>query len=173
MRTTTTLPDINLFTQIESPIGALLLTSRTYRLTGLYFADRPHAPQIGPRWMEQANAAIFIRTARQVNEYTSGKRKQFDLPMDIGGTPFQQLVWQYIAAIPYGETISSSELARQVGYPEDPGAVAEATNTNPFALIIPCHRVVGENGDLASYSGGLPLKSALLDFEAGKSASLG
>jgi hypothetical protein len=79
MRTTTTLPDINLFTRIESPVGALLLTSRTYRLTGLYFADQPHAPAIHPRWMEQPNAAIFIRTQRQVTEYTSGKRQKSHL----------------------------------------------------------------------------------------------
>ncbi len=172
MRATTTLPDIELFTRIESALGELLLTSRTYRLTGVYFADQPHAPTIGPRWMEQPNAAIFIRTERQLAEYASGKRQRFDLPTDLSGTPFQKLVWEYIAAIPFGQTLSYSELAERVGSPDGVRAVASATGANPLSIIIPCHRIIGKNGDLTGYAGGLPRKSALLDFEAGKTPSL-
>ena len=146
----------------------MLLTSKAYRLTGLYFADMPHAPQMGRGYFEQPDAAIFIRTARQLTEYASGKRKVFDLPMDLGGTPFQMLVWEYIAAIPFGETVTYGELAQRVGSPEAVRAVGSATGANPLSLIIPCHRVVGKYDDLTGYAGGIPRKQALLDFEAGK-----
>src|SRR5450755_1575396 len=99
-----------LFTYIDSPLGQLLLTSREGKLSGLYFADQPHA-QIAPGWVRDDDAEIFAQTAQQLEEYASGKRERFELPLDLSGTPFQELVWKAIARIPFGQTITYSELA--------------------------------------------------------------
>ena len=158
------------YTHIDSPLGQLLLTSREGQLSGLYFADRPHA-RIAPGWVRQDDAAIFAQTAQQLEEYASGERERFDLPLGLSGTPFQVLVWNAIAAIPFGQTITYSELAQRVGRsPKDARAVGTATGQNPVCWIVPCHRVVGKSGALTGYAGGITRKSALLDFEAAKSA---
>ena len=158
------------YTLIDSPLGQLLLTSRDGKLSGLYFADQPHA-RIAPDWIRQDDAAIFVQAARQLEEYASGEREDFDLPFGAIGTHFKASVWNAIAAIPFGQTITYSELAQRVGRsPTDARAVGTATGQNPISWIVPCHRVVGKNGALTGYAGGLPRKSALLEFEAAKSA---
>lgn len=158
------------YTHIDSPLGRLLLTSREDKLTGLYFADQPHA-RIAPGWIWKDDAAIFAQTAQQLEEYASGERESFDLPLALSGTPFQALVWNKIAAIPFGQTITYSELAQRIGRsPRDARAVGMATGQNPVSWIVPCHRVVGKSGALTGYAGGITRKSALLEFEAAKSA---
>ena len=172
MRSTTTLPNANLIARVESPLGEIVLTSRAYKLTGLFFADRPRAPMTEQNWKEQPDAAIFIRTVRQLEEYAAGKRKNFDLPIGFGGTSFQAQVWTQISAIPFGQTITYTDLARRTGSAQAIRAVGAAAAANPLCWIIPCHRVVGVDGDLTGYAGGLPRKIALLDFEAGKTDHL-
>ena len=159
-----------IFTHIDSPLGQLLLTSRQGRLSGLYFADQPHA-RIAPGLVQQDDAAIFVQTAQQLDEFASGERELFDFPLDLSGTPFQTLVWNAIAAIPFGQTITYGELAQRIGRtPHDARAVGMATGQNPIGWIVPCHRVIGKSGALTGYAGGVARKSALLEFEAARSA---
>jgi len=158
------------YTHIESPLGQLLLTSREGKLSGLYFANQRHA-RVAHGWVRQDDAAIFAQTARQLEEYATGERENFDVPFILNGTPFQVSVWQAIAQIPFGETIAYGELARRVGrLPKDARAVGMATGNNPVGWIVPCHRVVGKSGALTGYAGGVARKIALLDFEAARMA---
>jgi len=111
------------------------------------------------------NNDAICDVAHQVGEYCAGTRRVFDLPLAPAGTPFQRAVWDQLLRIPYGETISYATLAERVGQPGASRAVGQANGANPIALIIPCHRVIGADGTLTGYGGGLPLKQALLDFE--------
>ena len=157
-----------LHTEIETVLGSLLLTSRQGALSGLYFTDQPHAPQIGCDWILQDDADIFMQTEQQLREYAAGERERFDLGMDLSGTPFQVRVWREINAIPFGHTLSYSDLAQRMGIPQSVRAVATATGANPLCWIVPCHRVVGKKGSLTGYAGGLSRKRALLDFESAR-----
>jgi len=160
---------MTIYTHIDSPLGQLLLTSREGKLSGLYFADQPHA-RIAPGWVQQDDAEIFTQTAQQLEEYASGERESFDLPLSLSGTAFQVSVWQEIAKIPFGKTLTYGELAQRIGRtPKDARAVGMATGQNPVGWIVPCHRVVGKSGALTGYAGGVARKSALLEFEGAKS----
>jgi len=155
---------MTIYTRIESPLGQLLLTSTEDKLSGLYFADQPHA-RLNPEWME-GTAEIFAQTKQQLKEYAAGTRKRFDLTLSLTGTPAQMKVWQEIATIPFGLTMTYSELAQRIGSPDAVRAVGGATGRNPVSWIIPCHRVMGKNGALTGYAGGVLRKKALLEFEA-------
>lgn len=111
------------------------------------------------------DARAVREVAQQVRAYFDGERRTFDLPLAPAGTPFQRAVWDALLKIPYGETISYATLAQRVGRPKASRAVGQANGANPIALIIPCHRVIGTDGTLTGYGGGLPLKQALLAFE--------
>ncbi|AUH52089.1 methylated-DNA--[protein]-cysteine S-methyltransferase [Chromobacterium sp. ATCC 53434] len=117
--------------------------------------------------------AALSEVARQLAEYQAGDRREFDLALAPRGTPFQQQVWATLRRIPYGSTVSYGELARVLGTPDGARAVGRANATNPIALIVPCHRVLGADGSLTGYAGGLPLKAALLRFELERSAPPG
>ncbi|MFK7089512.1 methylated-DNA--[protein]-cysteine S-methyltransferase [Chromobacterium violaceum] len=117
--------------------------------------------------------AALAEVARQLAEYQAGDRQSFDLPLAPQGTPFQQKVWAALREIPYGHTVSYGELALALGCPDGARAVGRANATNPIALIVPCHRVLGADGSLTGYAGGLPLKAALLRFELERSAPPG
>ncbi|WP_269212550.1 methylated-DNA--[protein]-cysteine S-methyltransferase [Chromobacterium vaccinii] len=117
--------------------------------------------------------AALAEVARQLAEYQAGERQAFDLPLAPQGTPFQQQVWAALREIPYGHTVSYGELARALGNPDGARVVGRANATNPIALIVPCHRVLGTDGSLTGYAGGLPLKAALLRFELERSAPPG
>jgi len=161
---------MTIYTHIDSPLGQLLLISREGKLSGLYFADQPHA-RIAPGWSRHDDAPIFAQTAQQLEEYASGERESFDLPLGLSGTAFQVFVWNAIATIPFGETITYGELAQRAGRSlKAVRAVGTATGHNPVSWIVPCHRVVGKDGTLTGYAGGLARKQALLEFEAAKSA---
>lgn len=161
---------MTIYTHLDGPLGQLLLTSHKDKLAGLYFADQPHA-RVDPEWVRRDDADIFTQTAQQLEEYASGEREYFDLPLGLSGTPFQALVWNAIAAIPFGETLTYGELAERIGRsPRDARAVGMATGQNPVSWIIPCHRVVGKSGALTGYAGGILRKRTLLEFEAAKSA---
>jgi methylated-DNA-[protein]-cysteine S-methyltransferase len=116
-----------------------------------------------PAWVE--SAAPFGEPIRQLKAYFAGTLRQFDLPLAPAGTPFQQTVWQALREIPYGETVSYGQLARGIGRPAAVRAVGAANGRNPLAIVVPCHRVIGSDGRLVGYGGGLPAKSMLLELE--------
>ena len=128
-------------------------------ITGLFFG------RALPAGFTKAETPLITKAAAQIAEYFVGKRKKFSLPMVMHGTDFQMDVWKALQSIPYGETRSYKEIAALVGRPKAVRAVGMANNRNPIAIIIPCHRVIGHNGSLVGYGGGLPLKQYLLDLE--------
>ena len=152
------------FTQIESPVGRLRLVLNEKGLQRLDFLKGRNPGQPDDSWREAQ--APLRETIRQLKAYFSGKLEAFDLPLAPDGTAFQQSVWKELCEIPYGETISYGELARRIGNPAACRAVGLANGTNPIPIIIPCHRVIGSNGKLTGYGGGLPIKEKLLALEA-------
>ena len=140
---------------IETPIGVLGLCARDGFLTAVKF----HAVETF------GEDTVLDVVARQLEEYFSGSRREFDIPMDMGGTDFQKKCWQALAGIPYGETRSYSDIAMLVGSPKGVRAVGMANHVNPIPIIVPCHRVVGKNGSLTGYAGGLDMKTWLIEHE--------
>jgi methylated-DNA-[protein]-cysteine S-methyltransferase len=151
------------FTHLASPVGALLLAQDEAGLLRINFSrsGRPARPESD--WEE--NPSALHEPIRQLRAYFAGDLEDFDLPLAPEGTPFQQSVWKELCAIPYGETISYGELARRIGNPKASRAVGLANGSNPIPIIIPCHRVIGSNGKLTGYGGGLPIKEKLLALE--------
>jgi len=153
------------YARIPTPQGTLLATARDGALTGLYFESQKYFPRIDPAWQEDPGAAPLAECARQVREYFAGTRTIFDLPLAAEGTDFQRRVWKEIARIPYGETITYSQLASRAGAPGSARAAGAATGRNPISIVVPCHRVVGADGSLTGYAGGLHRKTGLLEIE--------
>lgn len=149
---------------IDSPFGPMLaVVDAAGALTQLHFNPTPATySRLGDA---EADAAKLAEVRRQLGEYLAGTRTAFELALAPVGSAFQQQVWQRLLAIPYGETRSYGELARELGDPNLSRAVGRANGSNPIALIVPCHRVIGADGSLTGYAGGLPLKQALLAFE--------
>lgn len=154
------------YTCYESPLETLLLTSEGAALTGLSMVAQKHAPQIGRDWIRRDDAAPFPEAKRQLDAYFAGTLTRFDLPLSAPGTPFQRRVWEELRRIPYGQTVSYGELAERIGSPNASRAVGLANGRNPLFLVVPCHRVIGANGKLTGYGGGISRKAALLDYEA-------
>ncbi len=157
------------YTEIASPVGTLSLRASERGLTGLYLHEHRHGPADAERAGWQRDDARFDAVRAQLDEYFAGRRTGFDLTLDgegIGGTVFQRRVWAALAQIPYGVTISYGELARRIGQPAAMRAVGLANGRNPVSIIVPCHRVVGANGTLTGYGGGMANKRALLELEA-------
>lgn len=151
------------YTTFASPVGALTLTvDSAGALTGLWFEG--HAPDGLEAWV--ADRGRLSAACRQLDEYFAGRRTAFDLPLAAAGTAFQQRVWSALRQIPYGRTASYGDIARAVGVPGAARAVGAANHVNPLAIVVPCHRVVGANGSLTGYGGGLDRKRWLLELEA-------
>ncbi|PKW14126.1 methylated-DNA--[protein]-cysteine S-methyltransferase [Saccharopolyspora spinosa] len=150
-------------TVIDSPVGPLTLVAVDGALTGLYMERQRHRPP--EENFGEPDTAPFGPMIEQLQEYFSGQRNEFDLPINLIGTPFQRTVWAELCEIPYGETISYGELAERIGKPSASRAVGLANGKNPIGIIVPCHRVVGSTGNLTGYGGGLDRKQHLLDFE--------
>ena len=153
---------------IDSPVGPLTLLAEDGALTGLYLEDRePHGPDGLNRAEagDEANDRVLAEATRQLDEYFAGQRQEFDLPLALRGTVFQRRVWQALRDIPYGETTSYGHLASDIGQPTAARAVGLANGRNPVSIIVPCHRVVGSDGSLTGYGGGLDRKQRLLDLE--------
>ncbi len=140
-----------------SPIGPLTLTATGEALCGLSFAP--------PLNQESSCCPLLLQAEEQLREYFAGQRRAFDLPLAPSGTPFQQAVWQALCRIPYGEVRTYAQIAREIGRPRACRAVGMANHCNPIAIIIPCHRVIGADGSLTGYAGGLETKRALLTLE--------
>jgi methylated-DNA-[protein]-cysteine S-methyltransferase len=151
------------YTYLETSIGSLLLSASDSGLDSVLFPTngRPAAP--APTWHE--DALLLQEPIRQLRAYFAGKLENFDLALAPQGTPFQQKVWDELCLIPYGETISYGELAKRIGNPNASRAVGLANGSNPIPIIIPCHRVIGSNGKLTGYGGGLHIKEKLLALE--------
>jgi methylated-DNA-[protein]-cysteine S-methyltransferase len=147
---------------VPGPIGNLLLTSDGSALTGLHM-DPGEGFTIDPSWEEGDD--VLSRTADQLRAYFAGELRQFDLPLALAGTPFQQRVWRELRRVPYGQTISYQELARRVGNPKASRAVGAANGQNPVAVIVPCHRIIASDGTLGGFGGGLERKEWLLNHE--------
>jgi methylated-DNA-[protein]-cysteine S-methyltransferase len=151
------------FTVMPSPVGPLTLLADDDGLVGLHFPSdavgKPH-----PGWI--GDERRFRDAAAQLGEYFAGRRQRFELPLAPRGTAFRQLVWRALQAIPYGATATYSEIARAIGQPQASRAVGGANHHNPLAIVIPCHRVIGSDGSMTGYGGGLDRKRLLLDLEA-------
>jgi methylated-DNA-[protein]-cysteine S-methyltransferase len=153
------------YTYLDTSIGTLLVAGDAEAIRQIHFpADgAPSRPE--PDWREGSRGPVS-EAVRQLREYFAGRRTAFDLPLAPDGTEFQQTVWRRLREIPYAETISYGELARRVGNPKASRAVGAANGSNPIPIVIPCHRVIGSNGTLTGFGGGLPTKQALLALEA-------
>jgi methylated-DNA-[protein]-cysteine S-methyltransferase len=150
---------------MDSAVGRLKLVAKESRLCAvLWEADRPDRVRLGTM-QEDENSAILLETKRQLAEYFSGDRDAFELDLDFDGTAFQTKVWEALRQIPYGETRSYGQIATQIGHPTAIRAVGAANGRNPLSIITPCHRVVGANGDLTGFAGGLAAKRLLLALE--------
>lgn len=150
----------------KTALGDISISERNGRINGLYFQG-----QELPKNAMIAKTMTLEKAFRQLGEYLEGRRKKFYLELAPVGTEFMHLVWQQVMAIPYGETRSYSEIAKAAGKPTATRAVGQANNRNPIPIFIPCHRVLGANGDLVGYAGGLDIKNQLLELEKKKIAA--
>jgi len=152
------------YSLLETPIGTLLIAGDEQAVRRIDFPKdgKPGTPQ--PDWAESSRGPVG-QAMKQLREYFAGKRADFDLPLAPEGTEFQRTVWRNLQDIPYGETISYGELAKRVGNPKASRSVGAANGQNPIPIVIPCHRVIGANGKLTGFGGGLPTKEALLALE--------
>ncbi len=141
---------------IATPVGPMALAQDGIGLTLADWTDAPLSPPDTP---------LLIEAARQLDEWFSGRRTEFDLPLHLTGTPFQLRCWEALRSIPYGETISYGEQARRIGSPKASRAVGGANHRNPISIIVPCHRVIGADGSLTGYGGGMHIKAWLLAHE--------
>jgi methylated-DNA-[protein]-cysteine S-methyltransferase len=152
------------YTSIDSPIGELLLVGDGERLHGLYMQAGRKPASVAAHW--QCSAAPFAAVRAQLEEYFAGERSQFDVALTLQGNAFERRVWAALQRIPYGETVSYGEIATRIGSPTAARAVGLANGRNPVAVIVPCHRVIGADGGLTGYGGGLERKRLLLELES-------
>ena len=155
-----------------TPLGPVTLAATDRGLAGLWFAGQRHLPAalaqplLAAPWPHNPHHAVLQQAAEQLRQYFAGKRRHFDLPLDVsGGTVFQQTVWQALLTIEPGHTLSYSAVSQQIGNPTAVRAVGAAIGRNPISIVVPCHRVLGRNGSLTGYAGGLARKEALLRIE--------
>ena len=154
------------YTTLESPIGELLLLGDGEDLHGLYMQEGRRPVSVSSSW-ERSDPA-FADVGEQLEQYFAGERTSFDVGLSMRGAEFERRVWRALREIPYGETVSYGEIARRVGSPQAARAVGLANGRNPIAVIVPCHRVIGADGGLTGYGGGLERKRLLLELESGQ-----
>ena len=156
------------FMEMASPVGQLkLVATETALVAVLWENENPNRVRLA-ELIENVQHPILLETQKQLNEYFEGQRQVFDLPLDFEGTEFQQKVWQALLTIPFGETRSYKQIAEQIGNVKAVRAVGAANGKNPISIIAPCHRVVGANGKLVGFAGGLENKDGLLQLEQPK-----
>lgn len=158
------------YKMLPSPVGELKLVASDRGLAAILWEneDPKRVRLLDPQ--EDPQHPVLLETEKQLNEYFAGQRQRFTLTLDFKGTEFQKKVWQALVAIPFGETRSYSEIAREIGHPTAVRAVGAANGRNPISIIAPCHRVIGANGKLTGFAGGLEVKAFLLNIEASQPA---
>ena len=154
------------YATIDSPIGTLLLTADAAGLSGVYMESHKGGPRPTPKW--RRDHAALAEAAGQLAAYFDGELRQFDLSLSLHGTPFQQRVWRALCEVPMGQTRTYAELAQRIGAPRAVRAVGAAVGRNPISIIVPCHRIVGSDGGLRGFAGGLARKRWLLEHEGVK-----
>jgi methylated-DNA-[protein]-cysteine S-methyltransferase len=157
---------------LPSELGDVVLTFGAGALSGLYFDGQKHQPARTALWQRRDDDPLVARTARFLARYFAGEPIELDVPLDLQGTPFQRAVWQALREIPRGTTRTYGEIARQAGSPAAVRAAGAAIGRNPVSIVVPCHRVLGTDGSLTGYAGGLNRKRHLLMLEGALSASL-
>jgi len=156
----------HVYKRIASPVGNLTLAATDDGLAAILWEnDRPGRVPLRAA-AEENGHPVLVETERQLNEYFAGRRTRFDLKLDVSGTAFQRTVWNALLAIPFGETRSYAQIARQIGNPTAARAVGAANSRNPVSIVTPCHRVVGSSGALTGFAGGLDVKAHLLALES-------
>jgi len=166
MKTTREKSTTCFYKTMKSPVGDLKLVASERGLAAILWEnDDPKRVRLGSL-TECKKHQVLLETERQLNDYFAGKRKTFSLKFDCVGTAFQKDVWQALATIPFGETRSYAQIARQIGRPKAVRAVGAANGKNPISIVVPCHRVIGANGKLTGFAGGLETKASLLRMEA-------
>lgn len=153
------------YARLVTPVGPLLVAEADDGLVAVHFENGRRRRHVDPAWREVK--AAEVGAAAQLREYFEGKRWRFDVRLSPRGTPFQRRVWKAVAGIPFGRTRSYGSIAAEIGEPNAVRAVGAANGQNPWPIVVPCHRVIGSDGSLTGYGGGLPIKRALLDFERG------
>ena len=155
----------------ESPYGRILLVASDEGLSGVYFDGQKHHPQLEAAWRHDAHHALLRQAKGELAEYFRGERKRFETALAPEGTPFQCRVWRAISTVDFGATLTYGELARRAGSRGSARAVGAATGRNPIGIIVPCHRILGSNGSLTGYAGGMEKKRALLELEGARAES--
>ena len=149
--------------QLETPVGPLTVTATEKAVTAIRFGTQ--VPEGSTRCTEAEATPLLRRAAEEIGDYFAGSRRRFTLPLAPEGTPFQQKVWEALRSIPYGETRTYKQIAIQIGHNQSFRAVGMANNRNPIVVVVPCHRVIGYDGKLTGYAGGLDVKERLLELE--------
>ncbi len=162
-----TAPDAR-WTRHDIALGPLVLAADAHGLTGIWFDGQRHFDGPLPSWRRDDDDPLLRETARQLDDWCAGRRRDFTLPLAPQGTPFQRAVWRGLCEIGHGQRLGYGELAARLGRPQASRAVGAATGRNPISLVIPCHRLVGAQGAMTGYAGGLHRKVALLAFESGQ-----
>jgi len=152
------------YDQFESPHGTMLIAATEKGLAGVYFKGQKHFPK-KREWRRDARHPVLRQARRELKEYFACKRQRFHVALAPDGTPFQRSVWKQISKVAFGKTASYGELARRAGHAGSARAAGAATGRNPLSVIVPCHRIIGANGSLTGYAGGLKRKRALLALE--------
>ena len=150
---------------LSTSLGSMLLASDGDALAGAWFERQRYEPSLGPSWKRECGLPILVQAGTEIREDLAGARRAFTVPLCPAGTAFQRDVWNAIGAIPYGETAAYRDLASRIGRPSSIRATGAATGRNPLSIIVPCHRVMGADGSLTGYAGGLERKRALLALE--------
>ncbi|MCR4633695.1 MAG: methylated-DNA--[protein]-cysteine S-methyltransferase [Erysipelotrichaceae bacterium] len=163
--------------ETDSPLGKIALESDGQSLTGLWFIGQKHFPEDRKEKAEQRDLAVFEQTKIFLKQYFEGKRPEINIPLKFEDTPFRMRVWKILQEIPYGQTVSYSDIAQRIA--KEDGirrmscqAVGSAVSANPISIIVPCHRVIGKNGSLTGYAGGLDRKEKLLNLEQQKKSRM-
>ncbi|QHE87349.1 methylated-DNA--[protein]-cysteine S-methyltransferase [Hydrogenophaga sp. BPS33] len=159
---------LTVFTTWQGPLGAMVLAATPRGLSGVWFDGQRHGPDTSG-WRRDPAHPVLLQAIEQLAQYFDGRRTQFELPLDLqGGTPFQQQVWQALLRIAPGDTTSYGSLSAAIGKPAAVRALGAAVGRNPMSIVVPCHRVLGANGSLTGYAGGLERKTALLSLEGAR-----
>jgi methylated-DNA-[protein]-cysteine S-methyltransferase len=153
------------YTYVETPIGSLLVAGDDHSVHLISFPEGGRSRKPEPNWREEHGA--FVNAIEEIRAYFAGEISRFSINLTMTGTEFQKSVWRALMTIPFGQTASYGEIAKRIGLPSASRAVGAANGANPLPIVVPCHRVIGANGSLTGFGGGLPVKQFLLDHERG------